>query len=163
MLVLAIDPSSTRTGYALLKDSMTILDAGLLKPNKTRDPAIKRVIAMTKDVRALLYDYRPDVALVEMPHKHNKPRHKNLAIYGVAAGTMLWVCYEFNLHSEEGETHPVNAETWTEKISKDIRQDLIQMQFDQYDPAKDPGGDIADAIGLALWWFSKQKAERIAG
>ena len=154
--VLAIDPSSTRTGYAVMADAMTIIDAGLLKPGKVKDPWLHRVRAMTIDLRGLLREVEPDIVLVEIPHKHNAPHHKNLAAYGFAAGAMWAECFD---HTEE--THAVSAEVWTGKKSKSARQLGIDLMYPSYDPAKDKGGDIADAIGLARWWFRQQKAQRI--
>ncbi len=164
MILLAIDPSSTLTGYAVMGDRMTIIDAGLLKPDKKTDPAIMRIIAMTNDLAKLIEEHRPDVILVERPHTHAAYKFKDkgttptgLATYGMAAGAMFWACFLFTK-----ETHAINAEDWTGGIPKFKRQQHICMAFqDRYDPETDKGCDIADAIGLACWWFSKQKAKRI--
>lgn len=165
MTLLAIDPSSTKTGYAVMADRMTLIDAGFLKPNKTKDPAIMRIIAMTEDLTKLLKEYRPEMILVERPHTYAAHKFKDagikpigIATYGMAAGAMFWACYSFT-----SETQAISAEDWTRGVPKLKRQRLICMAFPQYDPEKDRGCDIADAIGLALWWFSQQKANRIAG
>ena len=173
MTLLAIDPSSTCTGYALMSDSMTILDAGLFKPQpeaKATEPAIMRVVAMTKDLRELLLDCWPDAVLVEMPHGHDKSGAKRLANYGLAPGAMYWeVCSYVAARlkadpKQEIEALAINAEDWTGGVPKFKRQQNICLAFPhRYDPETDKGGDIADAIGLAVWWFRQQKAQRIAG
>ena len=161
MTLLAIDPSSTKTGYAVMADSMTLLDAGFLKPDKTRDPAIMRIAAMTKQLGEVLDEWQPGKVLVEMPSAHAagrlQGRATGLAIYGFAAGAMWRACHAVT------DTEVVDAQVWTRGVSKLKRQQLICMAFPQYDSEKDKGGDIADAIGLAVWWFSRQKAKRIAG
>lgn len=167
MTLLAIDPSSTLTGYAVMADRMTILDAGLLKPDKTRDPAIMRIIAMTKELTALISEYEPDTILVEMPStSHGQAVSRGAgagaATYGLAVGVMYWECY--NSSDYKSPPVPVGAQEWTKGIPKLKRQQNICMMFpDRYNPEKDRGGDIADAIGLCCWWFSQQKAKRIAG
>lgn len=165
MILLAIDPSSTRTGYALMSNAQTILDAGLLKPEKNSDPAIMRIVVMAKDLTDLLYETWPDQVVIEIPSAHTAGRLKfksagaGLAIYGLAAGAMFWACNSFT-----DKTDTVDAELWTRGIPKKRRQQEIATIFqNRYDATKDVGGDIADAIGLACWWFSKQRAKRIAG
>lgn len=170
MTLLAIDPSSTRTGYAVMADSMTIIDAGLLTSDKTRDPAIMRVVAMTKDLRQLLLECWPDIVLVEMPHGHDKGGAKRLANYGLAPGAMYWEACSYIMArlkvnpKHDIEALAISAADWTGGVTKFNRQQQICMAFPhRYDPTTDPGGDIADAIGLAVWWFRQQKAQRLTG
>jgi hypothetical protein len=53
---------------------------------------------------------------------------------------------------------PVN-EDWTGGVTKEKRARLIAMEFPRYAAAMglDSGGDVADAIGIALWWMGQQK------
>ncbi len=161
MTVLAIDPSSTLTGWALMANSSKIIEAGLLRPGKTRDPAIKRIEAMTIALTKLLRDTLPDQVLIEMPSSRTAGRIKGRAvgnaIYGFAAGAMWWEC-----HVWSDQIEAVDAELWTRGVPKLKRQQNICMMFPKrYNPETDRGCDIADAIGLACWWFSQQKAKRI--
>lgn len=162
MILLALDPSSTLTGYAVMADRRTIIDAGLLKPDKTKDPAITRIIAMNSELVKLLKEHCPDKILVETPSSHTARRIRGRvmgnAIYGFAAGMMFNTCTMFT------NTEPVDAQLWTKGIPKLKRTQNVCMAFPgRYDPETDKGGDIADAIGLACWYFSQQKAKRIAG
>jgi len=34
----------------------------------------------------------------------------------------------------------------------------IASRFEQYDPEQDPGGDLADAVGLAAWYLMEHRA-----
>ncbi len=163
MILLAIDPSSTCTGYAVMSDCMTILDAGLLKPDKTRDPAIIRIVAMNRSLGRVLREYRPDQIVIETPNAHTAGRIAGRvmgnAIYGFAAGVMFHTCVISNKNTE-----PVDAQLWTRGVPKLKRQQNVCVAFPKrYSPETDRGGDIADAIGLGVWWFRQQKAKRIAG
>lgn len=166
MKLLAIDPSSTLTGYAVMADRSTIIEAGLLRPQKDRDPAIMRIEAMANGLAELIESTEPEHILIEIPSAKSAERIKRkslgagLAIYGFAAGAMWWQCFSMNV----APVTAIDAELWTGGVPKLKRQQNVCMAFqNRYDPEADKGGDIADAIGLAWWWFSKQKAKRIAG
>ena len=161
MTLLAIDPSSTLTGYAVMADRRTILDAGLLGPDKTRDPAIIRIVAMNRSLGKLLREHTPDQIVIETPNAHTAGRIAGRvmgnAIYGFAAGVM------FNTCRSHTKTEPVDAQLWTCGVPKLKRTQNVCMAFPtRYNPETDRGGHIADAIRLAVWWFRQQKAKRIA-
>lgn len=163
MILLSIDPSSTRTGYAVMADKMTLIEHGILTPAKTRHPPVLRVNAMIEELGDILKEYKPDKIIVESPsiaHGGIQARSggAGAAIYGFAAGAIYQKCYEWSK-----ETEAIEVQKWTQRVPKLKRQQLICMAFTKYDPEKDRGGDIADAIGLGLWWFSQKKAQRIAG
>ncbi len=167
MTVLAIDPSSTLTGYAVMPNGMTIIEAGLLGPKKTAHPAIMRIEAMVDGLADVIESTQPEHILIEIPSTKSAERIKHfkgagLAIYGFAAGAMWWQCFSMGRVGGVPVT-AIDAELWTNRVPKFKRQQNVCMAFPQYDPEKDKGGDIADAIGLACWWFSRQKAKRIAG
>lgn len=163
MILLAIDPSSTKTGYAVMVDRVTLLDAGFLKPGKTRNPAIMRIKEMIEQLVEVLDEWQPGKVLIESPSAHvNIGRHHGagagLAVYGFAAGAIWAAC------CARVDTKAIDAQLWTCGVPKLKRQKNICMAFpQQYNPEKDRGGDIADAIGLACWWFGRQKAKRLAG
>ena len=54
MKLLGIDPSSTRTGYAVMSDSWTLEDAGYLRPKRERDEPIERIRTMMDEVATLV-------------------------------------------------------------------------------------------------------------
>lgn len=161
MKILALDPSSTLTGYAVLADARTVLDVGLIRPNRTRDAANERIRAMATDVLALIGEHRPDVVVVEDTSgkvgRRGRARGMNgagLAVHGKAVGWILSACESAGVRVE-----PVAENDWTRGVRKATRQARVAAEFKgKYDPARDGGGDAADAIGLARWWFVSKGA-----
>ena len=73
---------------------------------------------------------------------------------GVVYGTVLG--YAAGLASDQPRCTVAVADNqqWTRGKSKDDRQAATAMQFPQYDASRDPGGDMADAIEMGLWWLT---------
>lgn len=161
MKVLGLDPSSTLTGYAVMSRPTKILDAGHLRPNGAKKPAWDRIVTMVTSLRFLLRDYRPKVIVIEVPTRSVGLRHKGkgagLAIYGMAVGAACWEASVFG-----SSLVCVDANTWTGGVSKFKRQHLIAAEFPEYKEQldRDRGGDLADAIGLCLWWYQGRKLVR---
>ena len=44
---------------------------------------------------------------------------------------------------------------WTGRTQKETRIAWITQEYPTYNPAADPGGDTADAIGLAEWYVKE--------
>jgi len=171
MIILALDPSSTCTGCALLDDSEAtlngtprLIEAGLIRPARPRARSFERVESMTVDVSQLLNTHSPNVILVEFPSTHTGARHQGagfgLAVYGFAVGAM-WQCCRQWLSDAAHSPRTVQAsrgcscilaDNWTRRVAKSVRQRQISLLFPSYRAADDPGGDIADALGLALWY-----------
>lgn len=66
MLILGIDPGSTRVGYGLIeknKNDLTLIKSGLLKI-KSRDKA-QRLLEIEKDFSALIIKTKPDLIVLE--------------------------------------------------------------------------------------------------
>ena len=156
-LVLAIDPSSTRTGYAL-RSPERLKDAGFLQPDP-RAKAVERIHTMCLDLVALLIDAEPTHAIIEWPSGHVGARHQGkgagLATYGAAVGAMWWTL----VNSLGGDVRIVTEDVWTQSIPKQERQAVIAARYPAYRDMvnQDRGGDVSDAIGLADYWFQQQK------
>jgi hypothetical protein len=164
MTILSLDPSSTRTGYAIhgwdaTTAGETLVEAGYLKP-RAADSPLKRIRAMAADFRDMLAEVNPEVVVIEWTSgKVNRRRHKGggagLSIYGGAAGYMI---------SEADRAMPAEAvftpleNDWTNGVEKLTRQDFIAALYPAYAAhmAKDDGGDVADAIGLGRWWIATE-------
>ena len=170
-LLLAVDPSSTRTGWAVLALSGQLRQAGILNPDKARVAAEFRVADMARDLRELLDEWQPVVVVIE--HTSGKVglnRHggagAGLAIYGFAIGA-LWQTaadWQRSLPAEAQARTMVKLITeneWTRGIPKEKRQAAVAAEFTAYDPSADPGGDIADAIGLGLWYTRERMARML--
>jgi len=154
--LLAIDPSSTCTGYAIWRDGH-IAEIGRITPGRTRDHYLDRVEAITGEVAALLVECAPQHAVIEVPSgRRGKGSERgatgHLAIYGVAVGAVLQT---LRARPEVCLTC-VDERTWTRGRPQRQRVALAVATSPTYDPRQDPGADVADAIGLGLWWLAHQ-------
>jgi len=180
MKILALDPSSTKSGYAVLRDGSLprslpgstprslpgrrLIEAGILRPEKRDAPPLKRITDQVNALSAILRQHAPELVLLEEPSGHVHGRLKKaargvrgLAIYGAAVGG-FWVY--LNEYRDFWAQKPftliaVKENLWTGGVPKGKRQNAIAMIFPQYQAKKDPGADVADAIGLAEWMMNR--------
>jgi len=175
--IFSLDPGSKQSGWAVLAyPGEALLDAGLLLPARTRDNPAARLTAMKQDLVPLLNQHVPSVIVIEWTSgKVVQSRHggggAGLPIYGVAVGALWQVCeYWAATRAEFGakcEIVLIPENEWTQgrpKIRRQIggkaalsRVDIIQHLYREYEPEKDPGGDVADAIGVNLWYQRKYR------
>lgn len=162
MTVLGVDPSSTRTGYAVMKDANTVVDAGFFTPKHRLDAPILRILQMTADLAAVIELAKPSVTVVEITsgkagRGSRAGAGPHLAVYGMAVGAMYHAAHRCMC----GMVCPALENVWTRGVPKRRRQIAIAAQFPEYGEmmGKDTGGDVADAIGLCLWWFNGGRAE----
>jgi hypothetical protein len=161
MKVLALDPSSTCVGYALLAGDKTLLAAGVIKPDKASAPSYERICSLRRDLRTLLDELEPDTILVEwtkgkVGHRRHLGQGAGLAVYGAGVGAIA--AEADNWGQRRQPPVPVVAvleNDWTRGVPKDVRRKVIEQQYTQYKSAMDPGGDMADAIGLAGFWLQQ--------
>ena len=154
--VLAIDPSITCTGYAVLTDSGDRLVAGgLIKPKRT-DERMDKIRYICECVDRLVLDYTPDVAIIELTSgKVNRGRHTGggagLAVYGMCVGAVWKLLSNYDTH----QTFGVYENDWTKGKGGKVKRKIIcsLVYPNQYDPDKDSGGDLADAILIGRWFF----------
>jgi hypothetical protein len=74
-----------------------------------------------------------------------------LSVYGMAVGYLWRECV-----AALGESvSTVEENVWTAGVPKDRRARHIATLFPAYRRAKDPGGDVADAIGLGRWYLQR--------
>lgn len=157
MTLLSLDPSSTRTGYAVMTGPRELIDAGLLTPKRQSDRAIDRARTMAHEVEGLIREHRPTSIVIETPHGKihgNRPgAASGAAIYGFAAGVIWWVCESYS----PSPVYTVDPNTWTNRVSKKHRAACVACDFPRYDKRRDPGMDVADAIALGVWWFAERR------
>jgi hypothetical protein len=163
--VLSIDPGSKRTGWAVLTQREQLLQAGLLTGDKTTDPAKFRIAAMCWGLCELLDEWQPGTVLIEWSSGHvGRRRHKGggagLAVYGIAIGALWQVAVAWSTSGESRERQVrvrcIEENLWTNRVPKEDRVATIAQRFREYHSEDDPGGDVADAIGLGLWWTKQQ-------
>lgn len=164
MIILAIDPSSSITGFALLDEAEKLLDAGTLRPNKRTDASEFRIAAMCDDLETILIATNPDIVVIEWTSgKVGRRRHKGhgagLAIYGLAIGAIWRTATAWAARRKPvGQVVTVLENDWTAWKSKEERSKLIAREYPKIDFSKDTGGDIADAIGLGVWFARRFKS-----
>ena len=182
----SLDPGSQRSGWAVMGPEQKLIEAGLLLPSRTRDDAAERIRAMKQDLLMLLDQYQPDVIVMEWTSgKVVRSRHggggAGLPIYGVAVGALWQVCEQWAgrcLAENPCQVVLIPENEWTAGRPKfgpskrgrsgPSRVDIIAGMFKEYDREKDPGGDVADAIGLNLYyqrqqWYAAWKNQHPAG
>ena len=171
-MILALDPSSVRVGYAVMPSGDIIFEAGWLSPEHPKATAVSRSISMMCDLRELLQGgttsvggcaYNPDTktwdtppidrVVIEVPDNkiHGRlGRASGLPMYGVAVGLMLAECLRWNV-----PVHAITPAQWTGRVPKVRRQIVLASQFSDYACAMqdDGGSDMADAICLGQWFF----------
>lgn len=165
MKLLSLDPSSMLTGYAVMAGPAALLEAGLIRPKKRSGPAMVRIDDMVADLEKLITDHNPDVVLVEVTSgKVNTKRHTGagagLGVYGMAAGAMRQAArgVMVALGSRIESVIAVEENVWTRGVGKRARQAAIAALFPAYAASidQDGGMDMADAIGLGVWWYQEQ-------
>jgi hypothetical protein len=160
-IILALDPSSTICGYAALRRNRSILELGLITPVSRNDPSFDRVISMGKDLVTLLDLLKPGIILIEWTKgKVGLRRHggqgAGLAVYGAGVGWLGCTAWHWALSRPRCELIPILENTWTRGVPKEARQEAMRSLVVEYGGVADPGGDIADALGLALWWLKEE-------
>jgi len=160
-IILALDPSSTIVGYAALRRDQSLIEAGLLWPAKRSDASYERVRTMGNDLATLLDRLRPSVVLVEWTKgKVGVRRHgghgAGLAVYGVGVGWIACRAECWAAGREGCEVIGVLENDWTRGVPKEARQAAMRTLVPEYAGVEDAGGDIADALGLGLWWLREQ-------
>jgi len=159
MILLGLDPSSTRTGYALVTlkgGALTVLEAGYLKPAMSTEKPMRRIGAMVDDLMRLIEEHKPDIAIVEVCSGHvgvgqRRNAGARLGVYGMAVGAMYQA-----VRSVPGlQAEWVNEDVWPQGVPKRQRQQDIAMMFPAYAEQidADGGADVSDAIGISLWWW----------
>ena len=155
MTTLTLDPSSTRTGYAIGTSRTHLIEAGILTPSKGNP--VERAYAMAKDAVALIRDHVPATVVIETPSPqapHGKAGARGQATYGMAVGIIL-----ATVRSVHRNVELVRADVWKRRVPKKHLIDCIANDFPQYDRKADRGGDCADAIGLLQWWYCERVAQ----
>lgn len=159
-MILSIDPSSTKTGYAVLNGAR-LEEAGVVRGERTRDPALERTIAMAGDLFELVTRYSPEKVIIEMPGSgpgtgSRRGASSSLIAYGVACGYLYARMAAIRTHMGF-DLVPVQVNTWTAGWKKTARQAAVMAMFPAYRPEVDKGMDCSDAIALGWWYLMGEK------
>jgi Holliday junction resolvasome RuvABC endonuclease subunit len=169
-MILSIDPSSSKTGYAAFDDVKHIAECGVLVADRA-DSSRERRRSMVKRVVELCDEFDPDAVVIEVPdgkvhawgQKHNMGV---LSIYGMAVGAIVQAVDDWFEQRDMGDRGVVEAKVnaWTGGSKKSHRAVAARSLFpDHYDPDKDAGGDIADAVMLGVWYLDESVMREAVG
>lgn len=167
-LVLGLDPGSIVTGYALMRSPTELVECGALKATRTRS-VMTRIDNMTCDVVELLAERQPTAVVIEVPtpHVHAGRPGAGLTVYGMAVGaiyaTVRAVVGVPTYGTPTCSVWTYTDQAWTKGTPKRDRQRMIAATLPAYQAADDPGADIADAIGLCLFWFERRRLRALTG
>lgn len=168
-IIFSLDPGSLKTGWALMRPPEQLIKAGLLLPDKQKNPSELRIAAMCRSLWELLNHWQPRDIVIEWTSGKVQRRHKGggagLAVHGAATGSLYrecvaWLRWQPPQNQLETNVILVRENDWSRGIPKKERAAAISAIFTQYKPEQDPGGDIADAIGLNVW-YQREQAVRL--
>ncbi len=155
-IIVALDPSSTIVGYAAMTPYGILIEAGLITPADQSAGSYDRINSLCLQVRRLLGQIRPAYCLIEWTKGKVGKRHHGLgaglAVYGCGVGAVAATCRQW-AEGQGAQVHAIIENDWTRGVPKRVRQLAIASEYTAYRIGQDPGGDAADAIGLACWWI----------
>ena len=158
--ILAIDPASKTTGWAIMT-AQEIIDGGILR-SSSKGTAINRIEQQIEALAEIIDAAKRggvSECVIEIPGgkqgaKTGGRNVASLSVYGMAAGAIWATLRASGLH-----VHTVTPE-WTRGITKQKRQQNVSYKWraSGYDVTMDsPDADLADAIGLGEWWLVTRK------
>jgi hypothetical protein len=162
--ILGLDPSSTCIGHGALSVSRQVVEAGIIRPAQRTDPSWDRIMGMYHDLLTLFEQVRPGVILVEWTKGKVGARHgglgAGLAVYGCGVGAAGLAAYQWGLSHPDCRVEPIHENDWTRGVPKQARQLAIASLYPEYAEhlSEDPGGDMADGLGLADWYLRERRA-----
>lgn len=169
-IVFSLDPGSVRTGWALMKPPEELMQAGLLLPDKQTDPSETRIGDMCHGLWQLLNFYLPGTIVIEwtsgkVGERHGSGGGAGLAVHGAAIGALwreciAWFRYQPPENQLKTKVILVKENVWTRGVPKKVRVEAIAAMFSEYKIENDKGFDIADAIGLTVWYL-RERAVRL--
>lgn len=161
-----VDPGSRESGWCIARPygdaGVSIIDAGTLNylPEHGDNPYL-RVADMLRALDALMQVHLPDDYVVEVTSgKVNRKRHKGggagLATFGMAVGA-LWT-FGRMWRPPDGAKRPVvvpvSENLWKGGFGKLKSVLVTKRNFKKYAPQEDPEFNVADAVALAVWYFT---------
>jgi hypothetical protein len=152
--VLAVDASSTAMGLVMIHGG-EIKDTRLVKPPDSLD-SIARARWMARHLSGEIRTQFPDVVLIERTTgMHHAARPVAVSVASFAQGVLYVVVtglVGFNV------VHFVAENQWTRGLGKKKqRVESTRLAYPEIANEHDPGGDIADAVGLGMWWIQRHE------
>lgn len=157
MKILGIDPGYATLGWAVIADSLKIIDFGLIETN--RDQGIdERLFVIHSEINKIIVYYKPDCLAIEKLFfaKNTKTAIDVAKSIGVILLTARLQQLSFN---EYTPLQVKNAITGYGRASKDQMQNIIKKIYNLKEiPRPD---DVADALAIAACHFLSRKNIKI--
>lgn len=160
MLILGLDPGSRHTGYGLVETgdgSLHAVDYGRFSCPASQ-PVPSRLATLTRQLRDLIDQRQPDVAVLETPFHGLNTR--SLIVLAQARGALLAVLAERGV--EIGEYSPAevkSAVTGQGRASKDQVAQMVKLQLSLRDEKISP--DASDALAMAICFAQRHRMDRL--
>jgi hypothetical protein len=148
MAMLALDTSSQAIGWATMDHEGKLMDWGLI--TRSNPDVMKRIDWMADQVRTLVAIHQPSLVVMEIAGKgvSNPRTARGLPTLCHAQGAVREA-----IRRMVRSIVVVSGADWTGKIPKDIRAAQVREARPEIAGTRDPGDDIADAVGIGLWWL----------
>lgn len=138
-----IDPSTSKTGWAILNDTGDIVKSGIAYPGKL--PTMARILVMRDELDMLMFEYPPARAAIEEPFMTAKNPHSSLVL-SVAFSAMMLLCIKHQVPYITVKPTTVKARAGNGRFTKAQMRDSAQRYFNM---DRRPGEDEADALWVA--------------
>ena len=166
MKILSLDPGIEITGWACM-DGLRLLECATIRPFDNREHATDRINGICAGLLRLLSELGPAVVLIEWDSGHvNRKRHKGggagLATHGAVTAALWREAVHWARGRQGAEVVPVDENLWTRGVPKDVRALAVAAEYVTYPQESDIGCNIADAIGLAVWWARERRVRGLA-
>lgn len=163
MNLLSIDPSSTRTGWAVFHGE-DLFDSGTIGPRASLT-SWERIMAIANSVGDLLVHKNIEYVVMEVGRKTHagKPNVSGLQVYGMAMGAIgITVASFFHAVSPSDKCYEfIDANQWVRGLSKPDRIRNLGIILKDYPRIKEicaaAGGDEGDAVDMGMWWLDEQR------
>ncbi len=149
-VICGIDPGLRVTGYAVIRAAggvTSVVDAGVCRVEES-PPLSQRLLALHRDVSAVLAEHKPEFVAVEELYAHYK--HPRTAILmGHARGVILHAAASAGIEVRHfAATHIKRFLTGNGHASKGQVQRAVQVALALDNPPEP--NDVADALAIAL-------------
>lgn len=138
-----IDPSTSKTGWAILNDAGDIVKSGISYPGKL--PTMGRILVMRDELDMLMFEHPPARAAIEEPFMTLDTMKSSLAV-AAAFTVMMMLCIKHQVPYITVKPTTVKARAGNGRFTKAQMQDSAQRYFNM---DRRPKEDEADALWVA--------------
>ena len=147
-----IDPSTSKTGWAILDEDGSIVKSGIAYPGKA-PPTMGRILVMRDVLDLLMFEYPPARAAIEEPFMTPATMRSSLSV-AAAFTTMMLLCIKHQVPYITVKPTTVKARAGNGRFTKEQMQDSAKIYFNM---AQRPGEDEADALWVATIALSSER------